>query len=89
MKNRGIEDVCIVVCDGLKALPKAITATWKLAVIQTCVLHLIRSTFQFASKRDWDKMSRDLRSVYTAVSEHEAKNDSSTSPESGVSVVPR
>jgi putative transposase len=37
------------------------------------VLHLIRSTFRFASKRDWDKMSRDLRPVYPAVSVHEAK----------------
>ena len=73
MKNRGTDDVCIVVCDGLKGLPDAITATWPLAVIQTCVLHLIRNTFRFASKRDWDKMSRDLRPVYTAISEHEAK----------------
>jgi transposase-like protein len=73
MKNRGVEDVCIVVCDGLKGLPEAIGNTWPLAIVQTCVLHLIRNTFRFASKRDWDKMSRDLRPVYTAVSEHEAK----------------
>jgi len=73
MKNRGTEDVCIVVCDGLKGLPVSISATWPLAVIQTCVLHLIRNTFRYASKADWDKMSRDLRPVYTAVSEHEAK----------------
>lgn len=37
------------------------------------MLHLIRNTFRFASKADWDKMSRDLRPVYTAMSEHEAK----------------
>jgi transposase-like protein len=73
IKNRGVEDVCIVVCDGLKGLPDAIEATWPLAVIQTCVLHLIRNTFRFASKADWDKMARDLRPVYTAVSEYEAK----------------
>jgi putative transposase len=73
MKNRGTDDVCIVVCDGLKGLPEAISATWPLAVIQTCVLHLIRNTFRYASKADWDKMSRELRPVYTAVSEHDAK----------------
>jgi transposase-like protein len=73
IKNRGTDDVCIVVCDGLKGLPEAIEATWSLAVIQTCVLHLIRNTFRFASKRDWDQMARDLRPVYTAVSEHDAK----------------
>ncbi|MGB8361865.1 MAG: IS256 family transposase [Acidimicrobiia bacterium] len=73
MRNRGVEDVCIVVCDGLKGLPEAIGNTWPLAIVQTCVLHLIRNTFRFASKADWDKMARDLRPVYTAVSEHEAK----------------
>jgi len=73
IKNRGTEDVCIVVCDGLKRLPEAIGNTWPLAIVQTCVLHLIQNTFRFASKADWDKMSRDLRPVYTAVSEHEAK----------------
>lgn len=73
IKNRGTEDVCIVVCDGLKGLPEAIEATWHLAVIQTCVLHLIRNTFRLASRADWDAMARALRPVYTAVSEADAK----------------
>ena len=73
IKDRGVEDVCIVVCDGLKGLPEAIGNTWPLAIVQTCVVHLIRNTFRFASKADWDKMARDLRPVYTAVSEHDAK----------------
>ena len=51
----------------------AITATWPLAVVQTCVLHLIRNTFRLASRRDWDAMARDLRPVYTAVNEQAAK----------------
>lgn len=72
IKNRGTEDVCIVVCDGLKGLPEAINNTWPLAIVQTCVLHLIRNTFRFASKADWDTMARDLRPVYTAISEHDA-----------------
>lgn len=73
IKNRGTEDVCIVVCDGLKGLPESIEATWPLAVIQTCVLHLIRNTFRLASRRDWAKMAKDLRPVYTAPSEQAAK----------------
>lgn len=73
IKNRGTQDVCIVVCDGLKGLPDAIEATWSLAIVQTCVLHLIRNTFRFASKADWDKIARELRPVYTAVSEQDAK----------------
>lgn len=73
IKNRGVEDVCIVVCDGLKGLPESIEATWPLAVVQTCVLHLIRNTFRLASRRDWDAMAKDLRPVYTAVNEADAQ----------------
>jgi putative transposase len=39
IKNRGTNDVCIVVCDGLSGLSEAVEATWPLAVVQTCVLH--------------------------------------------------
>ena len=73
IKNRGVDDACIVVCDGLKGLPESIEATWPLAVVQTCVLHLIRNTFRLASRADWDKMARDLRPVYTAVNETDAQ----------------
>ena len=45
IKNRGVEDVCIVVCDGLKGLPEAINTVWPQAVVQTCVIHLLRNTF--------------------------------------------
>ena len=50
LKNRGVNDVCIAVCDGLKALPDAITTVWELAVVQACIIHLIRNTFRFASR---------------------------------------
>ncbi|MBB5109747.1 hypothetical protein FHS40_008877 [Streptomyces spectabilis] len=42
IKNRGTEDVCMAVCDGLKGLPHAIEAVWPQAITQTCVVHLIR-----------------------------------------------
>jgi transposase-like protein len=63
----GVEDVCLVVCDGLKGLPESITTTWSFAQVQTCILHLIRNTFRYASRADWDELARDLRPVYTAV----------------------
>jgi transposase-like protein len=72
IKNRGVDDVCIVVCDGLKGLPESIAATWPMAIVQTCVLHLIRNTFRLAARQDWDKMAKDLRPVYTAINENEA-----------------
>ena len=43
-----------MICDGLKGLPEVIGNTWPLAILQTCVLHLIRNTFRFASKSDFD-----------------------------------
>jgi len=67
IKNRGVEDVCIVVCDGLKGLPESITTTWQFAQVQACILHLIRNTFRYASRRDWDELARDLKPIYTAV----------------------
>jgi putative transposase len=72
IKNRGVQDVCIVVCDGLKGLPESITTAWPLAVVQACIIHLIRNTFRYASRRDWDALSRDLRPVYTAPTEQAA-----------------
>jgi transposase-like protein len=73
LKNRGVEDVCIVVCDGLKGLPESITTTWEFAVMQTCIIHLIRNTFKFASRKYWEQISKDLRPVYTAPTEAAAR----------------
>ena len=66
IKNRGVADVCIVCCDGLKGLPDAIAATWPQAIVQTCVLHLIRHTFRLAGRHDWEAIAKALRPVYTA-----------------------
>jgi transposase-like protein len=73
IKNRGVEDVCIAVCDGLKGLPEAITTVWEEATVQTCVIHLIRNTFRYAPRQHWDELSRDLKPVYTAPTEAAAK----------------
>ena len=67
LKNRGIRDVFFVVCDGLKGLPNVVANVWPQAIVQTCIVHLIRNTFRLTSKRDWDAMKRDVKPVYTAV----------------------
>jgi putative transposase len=72
--NRGTLDVCIVVCDGLRGLPEAIGNIWPQAIVQTCVLHLIRNSFRYASRADWDELARDLRPIYTAPTEQAAKD---------------
>ncbi|GIG30841.1 IS256 family transposase [Cellulomonas marina] len=72
IKNRGMGDVCIAVCDGLKGLPEAITTVWELTQVQTCVIHLIRNTFRYAARQDWDAVAKDLRPIYTAVNAEQA-----------------
>jgi len=66
LKNRGVSDVFFLVCDGLKGLPDSANAVFPLATVQTCVIHLIRGTFRYASKRYWEALARDLRPIYTA-----------------------
>jgi len=66
IKNRGVNDVLIAVCDGLKGLPDAITSVWPDTRVQTCVIHLLRNTFKYASKKDWDQVAKAIRPVYEA-----------------------
>ncbi len=73
LKNRGINDVLIAVCDGLKGLPEAITTTWERTVVQQCIVHLIRASFRYAGRQHRDAIVRGLRPIYTAVSEAAAR----------------
>src|ERR1700751_3749578 len=73
LKNRGVKDVFFVVCDGLKGLPEVVGNAWPAAIVQTCVVHLIRNTFHLASKRDWDALKRDSKPVYNAVNAEAAR----------------
>lgn len=72
LKNRGVGDVLMVVCDGLKGLPDAIGEVWPQAVVQTCIVHLLRNSFRYASRRDWPAIARDLKPVYQAPTEQAA-----------------
>src|SRR6266536_2778054 len=72
IKNRGTHDVCIVVCDGLKGLPDAIGTVWPQTIVQTCIVHLLRNSFHYASRKDWSTIAKDLKPVYTAPSEQAA-----------------
>ena len=73
LRNRGVRDVFFVVCDGLKGLPEVVGNVWPRAIVQTCIVHLIRNTFRLASKRDWDALKRDLKPIYTAVNAEAAR----------------
>ena len=66
LRNRGVTDVFFIVCDGLKGLPDSVTTVFPATIVQTCIVHLIRGTFRYASKRYWESIARDLRPIYTA-----------------------
>lgn len=61
-------DVFFVVCDGLKGLPDSVNTVWPQATVQTCIIHLIRGSFRYASRKYWDELARDLKPIYTAPS---------------------
>jgi putative transposase len=66
IRNRGVNDVIFVCCDGLKGLPDAIEATWPRALVQTCVIHLLRGSFRYCSYKDRKAIAKALRPIYTA-----------------------
>jgi transposase-like protein len=67
LRNRGVRDVFFVVCDGLKGLPEVVSNVWPAAIVQTCIIHLIRNTFRLTSRKYWDELKRDVKPIYTAV----------------------
>src|SRR4029453_7905693 len=74
LRNRGVRDTFFVVCDGLKGLPEVVGNVWPQAIVQTCIVHLIRNTFRLSSKRDWDALKRDVKPIYTAVNATAARD---------------
>mgnify|MGYP000878544010 CR=1 FL=1 len=72
LANRGVKDVLVVCCDGLSGFPEAIEATWSQALVQTCVVHLIRASMRFVSYADRKAVAAMLRPIYTAANEDAA-----------------
>jgi putative transposase len=66
VRNRGVRDVLIVCCDGLSGLPEVIGQIWPKAIVQTCVVHLIRNSMRYASWKDRKAIAQALRPIYTA-----------------------
>ena len=66
IKNRGVQDILLAVVDGLKGFPEAINATFPETLVQTCIVHLIRHSMNFASWKDRKHVAKALRDVYRA-----------------------
>ena len=67
LKNRGLQDILIAVVDGLNGFPEAINAVFPQTIVQTCIVHLIRHSMNFASWKDRKSVAQALRAVYRAV----------------------
>ena len=73
LKNRGVSDVLIAVVDGLKGLPEAINAVFPQTIVQTCIVHLIRHSMDFASWKDRKLLAGALKTIYRAKDADAAK----------------
>lgn len=66
LKARGVEDILIAVVDGLKGFPEAIGAVFERTIVQTCIVHLIRSSLKFVTWKDRKQIMPDLKAIYRA-----------------------
>jgi putative transposase len=67
LKTRGVEDILVAIVDGLKGFPEAIVAVFPEATVQTCIVHLLRHSLEFASYKDRKAVAAALKNIYRAV----------------------
>lgn len=67
LRNRGVEDILIAVVDGLKGFPDAIQAVFPQAMVQTCIVHLLRNSLEFVSWKDRRAVAAALKDIYRAI----------------------
>jgi transposase-like protein len=72
LKTRGVSDILICCVDGLKGFPDAIEAIFPITTIQTCVVHLIRTSLRYVPRREREQVARDLKPIYTATDADQA-----------------
>ena len=75
LKTRGVHDVLIAVTDGLKGIGEALAAVFPATTLQTCIVHLIRNSLDFASWKDRKHLAAALKPIYTAVSAEAAESE--------------
>ena len=67
LRNRGVEDIMLAVVDGLKGFPDAITAVFPEAMVQTCIVHLLRNSMDFVAWKDRKALGMTLKTIYRAI----------------------
>jgi putative transposase len=66
LKTRGVQDILIAVTDGLKGMPEALGTVFVATTLQTCIVHLIRNSLDYASWKDRKTLAAAIRPIYTA-----------------------
>jgi len=73
LKTRGVADILIAVTDGLKGMPEALGTVFPQTTLQTCIVHLIRNSLDFASWKDRKALAAAIKPIYTAPSAEAAQ----------------
>lgn len=73
LKNRGVQDLFITCVDGLTGFPEAIAAVFPQALVQLCMVHMVRNSVAFVSYKDRKAICADLKAIYSAATEAEAE----------------
>lgn len=73
LKNRGVTDVLLVCCDGLKGFPEAIEAVFPRATVQTCIVHMLRNSVRYVAWADRKGVIAALKPIYSADTEQAAE----------------
>jgi putative transposase len=68
LKTRGLGDILIAVTDGLKGMPEALGGVYPATTLQTCLVHLIRNSLDYASWKDRKALAAAIKPIYTAPS---------------------
>ena len=75
LRNRGVQDVLIVCIDGLKGFPEAIEAVYPKALVQLCIVHMVRNSLNYVNWKQRKVVAADLRAVYTAPTAEAAEQE--------------
>ena len=73
LKNRGVKDILIICADGLSGIKEAITAAYPQTEYQRCIVHQVRNTLKYVPDKDRKAFATDLKTIYHAPSEEQAR----------------
>ena len=75
LKNRGVQDIFIAYCDGLKGFPEAIETVFPKTKVQLCIVHQVRNSLKYVSYKQRKEIATDLKTIYGADTLAEAEDN--------------